>query len=395
MNEHIQHHWIKIFGLLITVFMIVISANSFLNHQSDPQFDQRLFVTRVFTFDTYPPLYYGISSFLISGIYNRLLEPDPVSASTNIKIASMILYLAGSYLLFTRFENPAKPMLALLCLLLMLTTRFPFGWLSTEVLAGAFLIFALWSQLQNLPFIITAVFLAIFAYTKPDLLFPAGLIGSYLVYSSRENWRGRFINPGILAAPFLILLIPAVMQNGLDSNRSLLSLHQHHAVAVERHQIIDPVPDPWAETDQYVPIWGEWDSFSETVRHNPRVYYDFLFLSIGNTVYNTAASGVILILPVWAYCLYMIPDRRLKIITLLFFTGLIPITLFSFMHTRYLTRFYPVLILAIYMYAQDEEIKNPLWDRVITGYLTFILLLQIIWLPPVLKAGLWLQTTIL
>jgi hypothetical protein len=380
---------IKLLGLVITVLVALIFAKSFLDHRREPQFDQLLFITST----DYPTLANGISSFLIASAYNALFDNDFTTTSTHIKIGAMAIYLLAGWLLFTRYDHPHKTPLAVVCLLLLLTTRFPFGWLTTEVIAGGFLILVLWSYTAGLPFIFSAVFLAGFSFAKPDLIFSGIPVGLYMAYLSRDDWRGRFINGGVLAVAFLVLLIPAGLEGGTSSNRSLMSLHQHYAVAVERHQIIADPPDPWAQTEQYLPnTWGDAASLGAAIWDNPRLYYDFLFLSIGNTIYNIFASGVILLVPVWGYCFYKIKDRRARIITLLFLIGIIPITLLSFMHTRYLTRFYPLMVWIIYLYAA-EEYDEPLPQKLITTYLVVILILQIVWLNPVLKLALWVQTT--
>jgi|GEM_PF-6110936 len=384
----------KIGGLLLAVILMVIFAASFQDNPRDPQFDQRLFVTRVFDWEQFPPMNYGVSAFLISGIYNRLADPDPITADTNIKIGAMMLYIIGGTLLFTQSEQPKKPLIAVLCLLLMLTTRFPFGWLSTEVLAGGFMLLALWSYDRQFSFALTAFFLLLFGFSKPDLFLPAALVAAYMVYRQYGTWRLRLIYGGMFVIGFLTLWIPSIQTEEYDGNRSLLSLHQHHAVAVAEHQILEPTPDPWAETFRYVPpVWGEHPDTFSAIRANPKTYYDFLWLSVGNSIYNIFASGVWLLIPAWMYTLYMLQSRDLLIITALFFIGIIPITLVAFMHTRYLTRFYPLLLWPIYLYAVRNENINPRRDQILAGYLVVVLLYQLITLLDVVDVGLWIQTT--
>ncbi len=136
-------------GLVLLLLALAVMLPRFEANAAEPQFDQRLFVTQIFAPDDFPALSDGISSFLVAGIYNHLaghtFDANLITADVALKTGAAALFLIAGYLLFTSRARPRQPWLALVCLALILTTRFPFGWLTTEVLAGAFLMLALWS----------------------------------------------------------------------------------------------------------------------------------------------------------------------------------------------------------------------------------------------------------
>ncbi len=234
-----------------------------------------------------------------------------------------------------------------------------------------------------------------FSFSKPDLIFSGALVGAYLVYQYGQQTGRWGEGVWLMGMMFAFLLVPAWQQNGLTSNRTVLSLHQHYAVAVARHQIDQPAPDPWGQTQVYADaLWGQQDGIWATIRANPRLYYDYLVLSVGNTAYNIAASGVIWLALAWGYALWRLQRRDVVIITGLLCLGLLPITAFSFMHTRYMTRFYPLLLWAIYLYAAEQD-PTRRQDGFLLAYLVGVLLFQVWRLPPVLQDALWHQTTVL
>ncbi|MFP4322422.1 MAG: hypothetical protein ACLFTK_08205 [Anaerolineales bacterium] len=395
----IPPRWRRWAALALLVAALGLYIPRFAANAAPPQFDQRLFVTQVFAPDHYPALTDGISAFLLAGTYNRLaghsFDADLITADTFLKSSAAALFLVAGYLLFTAIPRPRQGGTALLCLALILTTRFPFGWLSTEVFAGAFLMLALWSYTRGLPLALTGVFLALFSFSKPDLIFSGGLVAAYLVIQHGQRTGHWLRGAGIMAFIFGVLLVPALWQHGFASGRTLLSLHQHYAVAVARHQITDPAPDPWAETHRYSdPLWGQHANPFAAIRANPRLYYDYLWLSVGNTAYNIAASGVVWLGLAWAYALWRLQRRDVLIITGLLLLGILPITAFSFMHTRYLTRFYPLLLWAVYLYAAENEAPDRR-DQALSIYLLGLLVFQLWRLPPVVEDALWHQTTVL
>jgi len=249
----------------------------------------------------------------------------------------------------------------------------------------------LWSINRNLPSPITALLLACFAFSKPDLILTGGLLAIFLIVWQRESWPRKGLRAAFLAAAFAALLIPAlIFDEGEPYNRSLVSLIQHYAVLVSRHQMIPDAPEPWSNSYAYsVPVFDHPPSLRALITNNPRAYYDFVFLSLGQSLYNVVISGLVLIVPGWWYCWRRLRDRRFKIATVILLLGLLPILFLSFTHVRYLARFYPLLLFGIYSYSAQSDPSSNWQHRLLTFYLIVVLILQIILLEPVFQAGHW------
>jgi hypothetical protein len=340
----------------ITLVMILICAIRMLHSDIEPRYDQR-FIQYQFDLRQYPQFSDGIVSLIIVGLYNRLWSLEPAVLNAHIRILAMSLYMLAGYLLLT--VRPNRPGLSLLFILLLLTSGFPFLWLSSELFVGAFLMLTVWSIMRRLPFPVFAFFLTCFALTKPDLIFTGILIGLYVVHKNTFPSESKWLQTAILATSVSILVLPAIIQHGLNTNRMQNSFEQHYAALVVRHQIIQPTPDPWTETEKFIqPIWGQHTSLLSMVRSDPARYFDFLLLSLGQTSRNIMLPNILLLLPIWALSFKHSNHKMAKDLSLLILCGFIPITLFSFGHVRYFARFYPILLFLPYLFLAEAPIQR-------------------------------------
>lgn len=363
--------------------MILICAIRILSSDIEPRYDQK-FIQYQFGLDQYPEFSDGIVSLIIVGLYNRLWSLEPAVLNAHIRILAMSLYMIAGLLLFT--VRPNRPGLSILCILLLLTSCFPFLWLSSELFVGAFLMLTLWSVMRRLPFTVFAFFLTCFALTKPDLIFTGVLIGLYVVHRGVLSSERRWLQTGILATSVSILILPAVFQHGLNADRMQNSFEQHYAALVARHQIAQPTPDPWTETEQFIqPIWGQHTSLLSEIKSDPLRYFDFLLLSLGQTSRNIMLPNIFLVLSVWAFSFKRTDHKIVKDLSLLILCGFIPITLFSFGHIRYFARFYPVFLFLPYLLLAE----TPPRSRRIHPWLMGTLAIQSVLFSFIFSVGEW------
>lgn len=378
---------------IATILVIVVYGIIIWNSTAELKFDQKKLLNYTFTPADYPEFESGITSRLLVGLYNRVDDWEPVTSNAHIRAVAMVLYVLAGYLLFT--AAPAgDARTSLLFMLLLWTSRYPFLWLSSELFAGAFLMLIFWSILRKHPFAVTALFVALFAFSKPDLIFTGSAVGLFLAYTSDTSWRPRLINAALLLAILTAFLLPGLVQDGpaylQSQGRALYSFRQHYAALVQNHQMTTVRPDPWAEWEPYfLPVWGPSESIVELVTARPDLYLDFLFLSAARSLRNFVSANLIFLIPVWAYAMAKISHRKIQITSLLLLIGFLPITLLSFTHVRYIARFYPLLLVPIYWYLNEYRDRGDRTRRFMFLYLLALLGLQLYQLLAVLPSGHW------
>jgi hypothetical protein len=376
---------------LIVVLLMIGFAVQIANSQIEPIFDQRKLISPERTGYSY--LESGVVSRLIVSAYNALRPYDAIRTNAGIRTAAMLLYLGAALLLFGASKHGRQGfVLTMLFIMLLVTSRFPFLWLSSELFAGAFLMLVLWSVVRKLPFYWVGLFAVLFTFTKPDLLLSGSLAALFLAVYAGVNHKARLVNLFTLVVLATILLLPGLVQEGAEvfgsEGRALFSFRQHYAALVRPHQATSDLPDPWQQWQPYFyPVWGHTESLPQLIYSNPAIYLDFLFLSLSQSLKNLARSNVLLLVPVAAYCVTKVRTRNLQILFGLFALGFFPITLLSFMHVRYLARFYPLLLFVIYLYLTKEKRQIPYW--LILLFLVAVLVWQLSYFVPVLIVGYW------
>jgi hypothetical protein len=390
---------------LIALCLMLFTGVQIARTPRTPVFDQ-LFIR--YTFDQgYPTLASGITSLLMVGLVNQGLgqetgRVDLVQTDSAIRILAAILYLGSSGLLswalFTRYRVLSTSFF----LLLVLTSRYPFLWLSSELFAGSFLMLYLWSMLSNQHFGVRILLLVLFAWSKPDLLVPGVIVGLYEALAlttppERDGLLQRAIRIVAGLTLFALPALPTLFFNGLAvntglSNRSLASFAQHYAALVERHQI-GPAPEPWANAFAYLDAtFGPVTSVVKAIQAAPSTYMDFIFLSAAKSIRNSMASYTFFLLPLVALLWQAIQPTKLKIIALLLLTNLIPILLLSFVHVRYLARFYPLTLALIFSGLFQAPAQTPTQHRISVaayGYLILLFIMQLYLALPVFQTGYW------
>jgi hypothetical protein len=387
---HASDRYAYLIALVITIGLAAASFVLILNTRIEPAYDQG-FIAHDLS-QGYPLLEQGLSSRLIAGIVNFFRPYAPISSNALFRALAAAGYILSGGLLAWSLTKDGKYWFFILFMALIYTSRFPFLWLSSEVLAGTFLMLTLWSIVRKLPFVLTAIFLVLFALAKPDLVLPAMLVGIFWILY-RNNLRTRIYRGVALALVLGLLLLPGVISYGFaylrPAGRSLDSFCQHYADMVRGHQVI-PGPDPWAECHTYLQAtFGPVQSILDVIRASPTRYMDFVFLSLAYSLRRMISANLAFLIVPAILALYTI--RRSKpdyiVIVALFLTSLLPIFLLAYLHIRYQARFYPLALFAVF--AGISNLCGKWLRKSVVVYLGILLILQFYQIISVFAAGYW------
>lgn len=347
----------KISGLLknklflpISCFCVFTAAALLLiiRHPIAPVFDQSFILYRFSS--GYPTFEQGIVSNLIAAVLNWSGFSDPIRQNTLMRAAAAVLYLLGASLFAFQLFRERKPgFLFPVFLLLLILSGFPFLWLSSELLAGAFLLLTLWSAMRGNRFIFTAFFLSAYCLTKPDLIFSGLMLGALLILSKRRE-NGWVKPAGLLCGLLVFGLVPGLVGTASSSSRSFESFEQHFA-ALDAPSPLGSSPDPWLDPDYYVQkaLPGV-KNMADVLTRYPAAYTAFLGWSLEKSVQNMFESGLLLLAAGSWLFLEKGKCKEFTYALAVLFSSLVPVTLFSYFHVRYQAKFYP-LFLAFYLLA--------------------------------------------
>jgi hypothetical protein len=308
----------------------------------------------------YPGISSGIVSHLLIGLYNFVAQPSGAAQNVHIKILAMILFMTSGFILaWSIFQNR---FLTGLFMALLFLSRYPFLWLSTELIVASLLFLGLWAVIKNHHPVIISFFLALLCFSKPEMII---ISMAFLVYYALRLRKKSMRSVGVLFISFIffvsLIMAPGVIKRGTnyfsDANRSLFSFGQHYAALFARHQVSQSAPHPWDEYYKYLETnFKGADNMLEVCYKYPLKYFDFLLLSLGHGLLKGLAlfhvlSIVLVMMVFWYFKKGFKPTPAEKFI-LISFIGYIPLILFSYPHIRYLARYYPLFIILILMYLK-------------------------------------------
>ena len=354
-----------VFAICLTMLLTVFSGIIIYRSQAQPIWDQQFLIEFSFT-KGYPRFEHGITSNLIVGMVNLFKPYQPLASNAFIRALASSLYLISGSLL--AWVLTKRYFLGLnwfaLFFLLIVTSRFPFVWVSSELFAGAFLMLTMWSVIKEYPFIITAFFVALFSWAKPDLLIPGFILGIILALYDRKEFQDKILSVLTIILMTAAFFVPGLILKGGSylelSGRSFNSFCQHYADVVSSHQIIRPIPDPWLEWQAYMTqSFGNAQNMPEIIRGNWEKYMDFIFLSLSKSLRKMAASNLIFLVPLAVAGLRIIQQKKLKVATISVFVinfGIIPAV--SYFHVRYQARYYPLALLITFIGISELKSKN-------------------------------------
>jgi hypothetical protein len=369
--EKFKSQWI----VFLFIFLLLVSAIIITGYTKPIIYDQ---ATAKYKLDYYPAISYGIVPHLAIGVYNKVIQPSEAAQNIHIKILAMLLFMTAAFVLARSVLQNNR--LTALFLLFLVLSRYPFLWLSTELIIAAALFLAIWVMIKGFHPLIVSLTFVLMAFSKPEMALVAVVFLVY--YGIRLKKSGtpvRILIIGFFAFS-LLLVAPGIIGQGTDyfsgENRSYFSFGQHYAALVAKHQVSKSVPDPWEEYYRYLEadFPGTANMLDVWFKY-PLKYFDFVMLSIGHGL----VKCVQLFHMLWIL-LVMIPvfyiRKRIKLLPaekmiLLSLIGCIPFILFAFPHIRYLARYYPLVIILTLMFLKrllDEKWK----EKTVYKYAVFI-----------------------
>lgn len=354
-SKLLKHYWIILFFISI----VLASALIISGFTKPVIYDQ---VIAKYNLNYYPQVSYGIVPHLLIGIYNTVVQPSETGQNIHIKIFAMLIFMVSVFLLARSALKDDR--LTALFITLIFLSRYPFLWLSSELITGAALALAIWAMIERFHPVWVALTLVILAFTKPEMALVALIfLICYAVLLKRTNLPGKQVPTLLLAFVIfcLILLMPGIVSRGgkyfNSENRAFFSFGQHYATLVAPHQIMPNPPDSWQEFYKYMENnFKGAKSMIDVWTKYPLKYADFLMLSFGRGIIKAMQLFHLLYFILAGMLLFYIkkgiqatPVERLILISLV---GLIPIVLFAFPHIRYLARYYPLAIILILLFLK-------------------------------------------
>lgn len=295
----------------------------------------------------------ALSPQLIVGFVNLFIPFDPIRTNAIVRVIGTALFLFSGALIATQVRWKY------LFFALLLTSSFPFVWVTTDLFTASFLMIFVWGLLTNRSFAFISLFLTLFALARPDMLLTGGLLALYLIYRQPRRLRAALVLLAIIGIPYLI-----TSQQSSVSDRAWLSICQHYAVLVAPPGASGDL-NPWVNCPHYFePVFGTSRSVFELIRDNFSAYLQFLGMSLQRSLANmtgTQLLALLLFIPI-VVRLRTPKTKTLGIVTLLLLSNLVPVTALSFLHLRYQMRFYPILLLLLF--AELDTRSNQQFDRI-------------------------------
>lgn len=338
----------------------------------------------------YPHLEAGIVSHLLVGLVNAIVPFEPTSSNTLIRVLAALLYVISAGLLAWSVTGADRWWGFLTFVLLVVTSGFPFLWLSSELFAATFMLLFLWSLHEEQRFEVTALFLLLFSLSKPDLAFSGMLLGAYLVARPGPVSRNR--RAAVLIGAAAVLVVPGLLfassYYAQFGGRTWVAFGQHYGELVRPLQV-EPAPPGWTASLMYLERgFPGAESVLEAVLAYPRQYAYFVGLSITESAIRLVPTKLILLIPLAAFFFLGLP-RHLRITVLLLVVGVVPVVLLSFLHVRYQARLYPLALFVIFAGLRHGEFTKR-QERGLMIVLAALLIWQAIDLAPVFGTAYWL-----
>ena len=316
-------------------------------------------------FGPYPNFESGVLSNLLVKALGAVAPLTITHVNEVVRTLAAIFYASAVYLLFSQYI--VREQNRLIAVTLFFTSRLPLLWLSSELIAGGFLALAVVLHARG-RFRIASAALGCFALCKPDLVLAGGAVSLAWLWFAKGN-RRAVLWP--FALVILVLNAGGVLSHGLahfQGNRSWMAFSQHYSFLFGRHQFNPAFAD---ET------FGNWErnvgavfpgisSLGGVIVHHPMLYLDFLALGQVHLLKRLVALSSFLLLPLalllfsTRYRKAFTKDTRIALLTASTAAaclGLVPITMISFVHIRYLAKFYPLVFVTCMAGLERAELS--------------------------------------
>jgi hypothetical protein len=335
--------WRQFLLPVVAILTFVAAAAVIFATGGPPQLDQAGPVGYVLNFHSYPTFDDEVVPQLLGAFLHIVGPRDPAAANTLLRLVSAALYLASAALLSTAMLRTEVGRGALM--LLLFASGFPFLWLSSELIAGALLCFAVWLVATERHPLLIGVCLGALALTKSELVLAAGTIAAIYLFRRRTATAGLAVG---FAALVGVLVAPGLASHGAAffTNRSWSAFGQHYAALVANLQL-GPRPDPWTSWQSYTAAaFPGATSVVQVIHHHPVVYTFYVALSAAFGLWNAwTAFGLALVAIAVRMALRSTGPRPVEGWLLAAMVVLVPQLLISFPHVRYMARLAPLVLM--------------------------------------------------
>lgn len=334
----------------------------------------------------------GITSVLIAGIYKLIVPTRIDNLNWHIRILAMFGYLTASACLILVFLR--KSSVRLISLVLVAASGYQFVQPSSELFAAALLCFFLVFVAQKSSVWLASLFLVGYGFCKVELILSSFVLAGYWSLRERDLKR-RLLIPVSYFAWFAALLLPSIYINGmqtLSGSRSWEAFKVKYTSLFHPHQLSAPSNDPWAYSHESInKIFPNNDQkIINVIRFYPRLYLDYLSLSLTQSLLNIINAIKFLVVPAFlCFAAPQFPSSRLRfasaslIIVILF--GLFPALFMGFVHVRYVFRYFPLIVVVLFGLCLEGKVERP-WVRPLIWLAAIATLsLQLIYLPKVFE----------
>lgn len=322
----------------------------------------------------------GIAASIIAGIYKLLIPTTAASLNWHIKTLGMVGFLTSSLLLLTTFIQNRK--LRILIFIIIASSGYQFVEPTSELFASSLFNLFLVGAYRNWNSIISSGLLAGFGLCKVELLLAAIVIAIYWYYWARSNRNLAAWTAISFSWWLLIFMLPGLVVHGSEliiGNRSMNAFEATYSGLFSPHQFSTGLQEGNAQNVPVVStLFGGASSVLEIALHHPRLYIDFLALSAVQSMINVGVTLNALAIPAIALLWNRRWPPRLRfpliVLALALVSSLLPAWLFTFVRVRYLSRYFPAIVVVIAAgclgsTTSPTNMKRLLW---ISGIVTVI-----------------------
>lgn len=365
-----QAHTNLLRALVTLIICCSMSAVFISQTPHSPRWDQSTLINS----HSYPAIHSGLTSQLLVRPISIHGAADQTLLNTQVRMLGMFVYLTGAWLLALSVLK--DPRLIFFFMALVLVSRYPFLWLSSELFAGGLLCAAIAVLNKRSRPLAGGILLGLAGLSKPDIILTSMVLVAVCLFLSRD--RPQY-NIKIVCAFFLtltLMILPGIIQHGASyispdvepgsHSRSFFSFGQHYAALKSEPQQI-PDKNPWLSWESYMAEdFPNAHSVKDVVFKHTGTYLAFVGKSAQRGASNFLLTFHVLTLALvfaWMARSEFRADRAMVLIgwTLI---GMLPLVLLSYPHVRYFARWLPlVLIFLMFCY---RELAKKTDDRRIT-----------------------------
>lgn len=322
----------------------------------------------------------GITPSVIAGAYKLLIPTSPQTLNWHIRALSAALYLVSAYLLCKTIIK--APSLRPITLIVIATSGSQILQPSSEVIAGGLLGLFIVCAMKRYHPLLSAGFLVAFGLCKIELLLsiPALTLAWYL-YQRRVSTRRATIIPIAVLAWFALLVLPGLVVHGpelLGVSRSFLTFSITYNWMFAPHQFsgyVEPANMDW--TSFAAAQFPGANSVLDVIQRFPTKYLHFFSICFFESLLTFIETFRFMLIPMALLIVSRCSIPRLRfpimcILALVIFT-LLPASLLTWIHVRYLARYVPLVLCVVAAGCSEIQLRYAKPTFMACGWLTIVI----------------------